>query len=136
VNLTVDSRRSPNIYQGDAEPTVLAESALTTHFSRGEGVPYRALAEEERRRDLAVREAGAAAGTFLGRTTFLAAGVAGLGGLIVPMRTTLPGPRSPGPPLRPFRSSYSALNGTLSRLDGGLLVVWLFVALRAGPPAR
>ena len=33
---------------------------------------------------------GAAAGTFLGGTTFLAAGVAGLGALIGPMRTRLP----------------------------------------------
>lgn len=35
---------------------------------------------------------GAAAGTFLGGTTFLAAGVAGLGALIAPMRVRLPRP--------------------------------------------
>jgi Ca2+/Na+ antiporter len=33
---------------------------------------------------------GAAAGTFLGGITFLALGVAGLGGLITPMRVDLP----------------------------------------------
>src|SRR2546430_11897181 len=33
---------------------------------------------------------GAAAGTFLGGVTFLALGVAGIGGVIVPMRAQLP----------------------------------------------
>src|SRR3954452_3383689 len=49
---------------------------------------------------------GAAAGTFLGGTTFLALGVAGIGALLAPIRADLPravivwlalGPPSPGP---------------------------------------
>jgi cation:H+ antiporter len=49
---------------------------------------------------------GAAAGTFLGGTTFLAAGVAGLGALIAPMRSRLPLPALAWTPPRRFRCSF------------------------------
>jgi cation:H+ antiporter len=72
---------------------------------------------------------GAAAGTFLGGTTFLAAGVAGLGALIAPMRSRLPRPALAWTAAAPVPLFLLALDGTLSRLDGGLLVLWFLVAL-------
>ncbi len=72
---------------------------------------------------------GAAAGTFLGGTTFLAAGVAGLGALIAPMRTRLPWPVLAWSAAAPLPLFLLALDGTLSRLDGGLLLLWFLVAL-------
>lgn len=72
---------------------------------------------------------GAAAGTFLGGTTFLAAGVAGLGALIAPMRTSLPRPALAWTAAAPVPLVLLALDGTLSRLDGGLLLLWFLVAL-------
>jgi cation:H+ antiporter len=72
---------------------------------------------------------GAAAGTFLGGTTFLAAGVAGLGALIAPMQSRLPRPALVWAAAAPVPLFLLALDGTLSRLDGGLLVLWFVVAL-------
>ena len=72
---------------------------------------------------------GAAAGTFLGGTTFLAAGVAGLGALIAPMRSGLPLPALGWTAAAPVPLLLLALDGKLSRLDGGLLLVWFLVAL-------
>jgi cation:H+ antiporter len=72
---------------------------------------------------------GAAAGTFLGGTTFLAAGVAGLGALIAPMRTSLPRTALAWTAAAPLPLVLLALDGTLSRLDGGLLLLWFLVAL-------
>lgn len=72
---------------------------------------------------------GAAAGTFLGGTTFLAAGVAGLGALIAPMRSRLPLPALAWTAAAPLPLLFFARDGTLSRLDGGLLVLWFLVAL-------
>lgn len=72
---------------------------------------------------------GAAAGTFLGGTTFLAAGVAGLGALIAPMQSRLPRPALAWTAAAPVPLLLLALDGTLSRLDGGLLVLWFLVAL-------
>ena len=72
---------------------------------------------------------GAAAGTFLGGTTFLAAGVAGLGALIAPMRVRLPRPALAWTAAAPVPLFLFALDGTLSRLDGGLLLLWFLVAL-------
>ncbi|NUR75088.1 MAG: hypothetical protein HOQ28_02225 [Thermoleophilia bacterium] len=72
---------------------------------------------------------GAAAGTFLGGTTFLAAGVAGLGALIAPMRSRLPLPALAWTAAAPLPLLLLARDGTLSRLDGGLLVLWFLVAL-------
>jgi cation:H+ antiporter len=72
---------------------------------------------------------GAAAGTFLGGVTFLALGVAGLGGLISPMRAGLPRRFAAWTALAPLPLLVLAVDGRISRLEGGLLVVWFFVAL-------
>jgi cation:H+ antiporter len=72
---------------------------------------------------------GAAAGTFLGGTTFLAAGVAGVGALIAPMRARLPFAALAWTAAAPLPLFLLALDGTLSRLDDGLLVLWFVVAL-------
>lgn len=72
---------------------------------------------------------GAAAGTFLGGITFLALGVAGLGGLIAPMRVELPRRFGAWTALAPLPLLAFAVDGHLSRLEGGGLVVWFVVAL-------
>src|SRR5438093_4776976 len=67
---------------------------------------------------------GAAAGTFLGGTTFLALAVAGIGALLAPLR--------PGLPLRVLAWSAAGplplvalgADGRLSRADGVVLIVW------------
>jgi cation:H+ antiporter len=71
----------------------------------------------------------AAAGTFLGGTTFLALGVAGLGALLSPLRPRPSGralvwTAAAGIPLLAL-----GLDGTLTRLDGGVLLAWFGVAL-------
>jgi cation:H+ antiporter len=80
---------------------------------------------------------GAAAGTFLGGTTFLALGVAGLGALIAPMRVQLPRAVLAWLAAAPLPLALLASDGELSRLDGALLVIWSVAALlgmvRAGP---
>ncbi len=73
--------------------------------------------------------AGAAAGTFLGGTIFLALAVAGLGGLIAPMRAELPPRFILWTAVAPLPLLALALDGGLSRLDGALLVAWSVVAL-------
>jgi cation:H+ antiporter len=72
---------------------------------------------------------GAAAGTFLGGVTFLALGVAGLGGLIAPIRVTLPIRFAVWTAISPLPLFVFAVDGHLSRLEGGLLVAWSVVAL-------
>lgn len=72
---------------------------------------------------------GAAAGTFLGGLTFLALGVAGLGGLIAPIRVELPTRFAVWTAIAPLPLLAFAIDGHLSRLEGGLLVVWSIVAL-------
>ena len=72
---------------------------------------------------------GAAAGTFLGGVTFLAFGVAGLGGLIAPIRVELPIRFAVWTAISPLPLFAFAVDGHLSRLEGGLLVVWAVVAL-------
>jgi cation:H+ antiporter len=72
---------------------------------------------------------GAAAGTFLGGVTFLSFGVAGLGGLIAPVRVELPIRFAVWTAISPLPLFAFAVDGHLSRLDGGLLVVWSVVAL-------
>jgi cation:H+ antiporter len=71
----------------------------------------------------------AAAGTFLGGVTFLALGVAGLGGVIAPMRAELPPRFAVWTAVAPLPLFALALDGRLSRLDGTLLVAWSVVAL-------
>jgi cation:H+ antiporter len=72
---------------------------------------------------------GAAAGTFLGGVTFLAFGVAGLGGLIAPIRVELPIRFAVWTAISPLPLFAFAVDGHLSRVEGGLLVVWAVIAL-------
>src|SRR5690242_12235061 len=72
---------------------------------------------------------GAAAGTFLGGITFLALAVAGLGGLISPMRVELPPRFAAWTALAPLPLLAFAVDGRISRLEGALLVLWFLVAL-------
>jgi cation:H+ antiporter len=72
---------------------------------------------------------GAAAGTFLGGVTFLALGVAGLGGVISPMRVELPRRFGAWAALAPLPLLAFAVDGRISRLEGGLLVLWFVVAI-------
>jgi cation:H+ antiporter len=72
---------------------------------------------------------GAAAGTFLGGTTFLAIGVAGIGALIAPIRTKLSPTSLAWTAAAPLPLLVLSLGGTLSRLDGALLVLWFGIAI-------
>jgi cation:H+ antiporter len=72
---------------------------------------------------------GAAAGTFLGGTTFLALGVAGLGALVRPLRASLPPALLLWTAAAPLPLAALAADGRLSRLDGALLVAWFAVAM-------
>lgn len=72
---------------------------------------------------------GAAAGTFLGGTTFLALGVAGLSGMIAPIESRLPPAVLLWTAAAPLPLAALSADGELSRLDGGLLVAWFLVAL-------
>jgi cation:H+ antiporter len=72
---------------------------------------------------------GAAAGTVFGGITFLALGVAGIGALIAPLRSQLPRGFLLWTAASPLPVLALSLDGTLSRLDGALLVVWFVVAL-------
>jgi cation:H+ antiporter len=72
---------------------------------------------------------GAAAGTFLGGTTFITLGVAGLGAILVPFRVGLPRQfllttAFAGAPL-----ALLAADGTLSRVDGGILIATFCVTM-------
>jgi len=71
----------------------------------------------------------AAAGTFLGGTTFLALGVAGLSAVIAPVRATLPRPVLAWALVAPLPLVAVGLDGRLSRLDGALLVAWFAVCM-------
>jgi cation:H+ antiporter len=88
-----------------------------------------------------------AAGTFLGGTTFLAFGVAGLGAAIAPIRAALPASVLLWAAAAPLPLVALGIDGDLSRLDGILLLAWAAVAIggiafagRAqlgdGPPAQ
>ena len=72
---------------------------------------------------------GAAAGTFLGGVTFLALGVAGLGGLVAPIRVELPPRFAVWTAIAPLPLVACAIDGYLSRPEGALLVVWSVLAL-------
>src|SRR5215217_3037835 len=72
---------------------------------------------------------GAAVGTFLGGTTFITLGVAGLGAILVPIRVSLPRQflfttAFAGVPL-----ALLASDQTLSRLDGGILIATFCIAM-------
>jgi cation:H+ antiporter len=72
---------------------------------------------------------GAAAGTFLGGLTFVALGVAGLAGVIAPMRVQLPPRFAIWTALAPLPLLAFALDGRVSRVEGAVLVAWSVVAL-------
>ncbi|MGH2614520.1 MAG: hypothetical protein ACRDJC_04730, partial [Thermomicrobiales bacterium] len=67
---------------------------------------------------------GAAAGTFLGGTTFIALGVAGMGALFVPCRINLPRTFLWATSLAGAPLALLAWDRELSRLDGGMLIAW------------
>lgn len=71
----------------------------------------------------------AAAGTFLGGTTFLAFAVAGSGALITPLRARLPSAALVWTAVAPLPLFLLGLDGSLSRLDGATLVIWFAIAL-------
>ena len=73
----------------------------------------------------------AAAGTFLGGATFLALGVSGAAALIAPIRPGLRRRVYILTAVAPLPLLAVALDGTISRLDGGLLTAWSIVALVA-----
>ena len=62
-------------------------------------------------------------------TTFLALGVAGLAAIIAPIRARLPGVALAWTAVGPLPVVALGLDGTLSRLDGTLLLLWFVVAL-------
>ena len=72
---------------------------------------------------------GAAAGTFLGGVTFLAFAVAGLGGVIAPMRVVLPPRFALWIAAAPLPLLGLAEDGHLSRVEGAVLVGWWVVSL-------
>jgi cation:H+ antiporter len=72
---------------------------------------------------------GAAAGTFLGGTTFITLGVAGLGAILVPFRVGLPPGFLLTTALAGAPLALLAADGTLSRVDGGILIATFCVAM-------
>lgn len=72
---------------------------------------------------------GAAAGTFLGGSTFLALGVAGLGGLIAPIRANPPTRFALWTAVSPLPLLATGIDGSISRVEGALLIIWFVIAL-------
>lgn len=72
---------------------------------------------------------GAAAGTFLGGTTFLALGVTGMAALIRPLEAQIPWRPLAAAAASPLALVVLGLDGTLSRGDGGLLIVWFITVM-------
>ena len=72
---------------------------------------------------------GAAAGTFLGGTTFLALGVSGLGALIAPVKVRVRSAALAWTAAAPLPLVALGLDGSLSRIDGALLSLWFAIAL-------
>lgn len=73
----------------------------------------------------------AAAGTFLGGTTFLALGVAGLGATVAPIRATLPAGVLLWSASAPLPLLALGVDGDLSRVDGLVLLAWAALAIGA-----
>ena len=71
----------------------------------------------------------AAAGTFLGGTTFLALGVAGMGALLSPLRARPPAKALVWTALAGLPLLGLGLDAQLTRLDGVLLLAWFGVTL-------
>ncbi len=72
---------------------------------------------------------GAAAGTFLGGTTFLALGVTGLAATIRPLDIALPWKPLAAAGASPLAIVVLAFDGNLSRFDGTALVAWFLVVM-------
>lgn len=79
---------------------------------------------------------GAAAGTFLGGTTFLALGVTGLAAVVRPLDADLPWKPLAATAASPIALVALSLDGSLSRIDGAVLVLWfiavMFIIARTG----
>jgi len=71
----------------------------------------------------------AAAGTFLGGTTFVALAVAGTAALVAPFEARLPPAALVWTAAAPFPLLAVALDGRIDRLEGGLLLAWFAVSL-------
>jgi cation:H+ antiporter len=71
----------------------------------------------------------AAAGTFLGGTTFLALTVAGFGAIVAPLEARLPPTVLFLTAMAPAPLLLVSLDGEISRLDGGLLLAWFALAM-------
>jgi cation:H+ antiporter len=71
----------------------------------------------------------AAAGTFLGGTTFLALAVTGFGALVGPLEARLPAAVLVWTAMAPAPLLLVSLDGEISRLDGGLLLAWFVLAM-------
>ncbi len=72
---------------------------------------------------------GAAAGTFLGGTTFLALGITGLAAVIRPLEANLPWKPLAAAASSPLALLVLSLDGSLSRIDGCILVAWFIVVM-------
>lgn len=71
----------------------------------------------------------AAAGTFLGATTFLALGVTGISGIIAPVRAQIPRAALVWTAVSPFPLWALARDASLTRADAAMLLVWSGIAL-------
>ena len=80
---------------------------------------------------------GAAAGTFLGGTTFIALAVAGIAGVASPLKARLPTGALVCTAVSPLGLVALSADGRLSRLDGIVLIAWFALAIwglaRFGP---
>ena len=72
---------------------------------------------------------GAAAGTFLGGTTFITLGVSGLGAILVPFRVSLPREFLLTTAIAGAPLALLAADGALSRVDGAVLIATFCVAM-------
>ena len=71
----------------------------------------------------------AAAGTFLGGTTFLALAVTGFGALVAPLEARLPSAVLVWTATAPAPLLFVSVDGEISRLDGCLLLAWFALAM-------
>ena len=74
---------------------------------------------------------GAAAGTFLGGTTFLALGVAGLGAMLAPISADLDRRVLGWTAAAPVPLLLLSIDRTLTRLDGAVLLAWFALVIVA-----
>ncbi len=72
---------------------------------------------------------GAALGTCLGGSIFIALGVAGLGGLVAPARVAPTWPAIAWTATAPLPLALLAIDGQIGRPDGVLLLLWFVVAI-------